>query len=189
MEDKLFDIWQRRDGHFETWLEDKVIKVLSDYGVGASKLTSAKGKIFGGGYEVYIVAFFIGLYSNQKLELTGDIKKFGQPIQYWGHLESRMGRKSYYKIVDYIFAALVAKCDIDFIALEKGEIEPTKVANDLIEVMDQYANYGFYQIYERLRQNSYYFARNSSFLDWIQELVNPNQDNNSSVGSEDCDPL
>ena len=47
------------------------------------------------------------------------------------------------------------ECDIDFIALEKGEIEPSKVANDLINAMDQYANYGFYQIYERLRQNTY----------------------------------
>lgn len=33
------------------------MRAISDYGVGASENTSARGKVFGSGYEPYIMAF------------------------------------------------------------------------------------------------------------------------------------
>ena len=59
-DDKLIDIWGRRTPKFEKKYEHSVMRVISDYGVGASENTNAKGKILGAGYEPYIIAFFIG---------------------------------------------------------------------------------------------------------------------------------
>ena len=60
----LIDIWGRRNPRFEKKYEQSVLRVISDYGIGASENTSAKGKVLGAGYEPYIMAFFIGLYSS-----------------------------------------------------------------------------------------------------------------------------
>ena len=60
-DEKLIDIWGRRTPKFEKKYEQSVMRVISDYGIGASENTGAKGKILGAGYEPYIMAFFIGL--------------------------------------------------------------------------------------------------------------------------------
>jgi hypothetical protein len=64
--DRLFDIWARRNPNFETHFEASLFREYADYGIGASEYTAAKGKAFGAGYELYIYAFFLGLYANQK---------------------------------------------------------------------------------------------------------------------------
>lgn len=43
-DEKLIDIWGRRNPRFEKKYEQSVLRVISDYGVGASENTSAKGK-------------------------------------------------------------------------------------------------------------------------------------------------
>ena len=68
--EKLIDIWGRRTPKFEKKYEQTVMRVISDYGVGASENTGAKGKVLGAGYEPYIMAFFIGLYAGKKLPLS-----------------------------------------------------------------------------------------------------------------------
>lgn len=55
--EKLIDIWGRRNPKFEIKYEKTVMRAISDYGVGASENTSARGKVFGSGYEPYIMAF------------------------------------------------------------------------------------------------------------------------------------
>lgn len=69
-DEKLIDIWGRRNPRFEKKYEQSVLRIVSDYGVGSSENTVAKGKILGAGYEAYIMAFFIGLYSDRKLPLS-----------------------------------------------------------------------------------------------------------------------
>lgn len=49
--EKLIDIWGRRNPKFEKKYEKTVMRAISDYGVGASENTSARGKVFGSGYE------------------------------------------------------------------------------------------------------------------------------------------
>ena len=71
-DEKLIDIWGRKTPKFEKKYEKSVMRVISDYGIGASENTGAKGKILGAGYEPYIMAFFIGLYSDKKLPLSDD---------------------------------------------------------------------------------------------------------------------
>ena len=148
--------------------EDSIIKNFCDYGRGATSLREDRGKIFGGGYEIFIVAFFIGLYYNQKRPLIEDTQKrktFGQPIQYWGNLDSVKGRKAYPKLREFIFTALIARTDINFIALEKGEMTTRKDVDMLMQTIEEYANWGFHFMKDKLIDDSNYFFRETAFLE------------------------
>ena len=173
-DDKLLDIWARRNPKFEKKFEQSVMRVISDYGIGASEHANAKGKVLGAGYEPYIMAFFIGLYSNKRLPLSDDsdeTKVLGQPIQYWGNLDSKKFRKAYSKLRTYIFVALVAKTDIDWIALDKGDIKVSSVAASLLETMEEYANYGFTVLEDKLKEDKGFFFSHRSFLDIFLHLT------------------
>lgn len=173
-DEKLIDIWGRRNPRFEKKYEQSVLRVISDYGIGASENTGVKGKVLGAGYEPYIMAFFIGLYADKRLSLstnTDDLKGLGQPLQYWGNLDSKKNRKAYSGLRSYIFIALVAKTDIDWIALDKGDIKVASVITSLIETMEEYANYGFSVMEEKLKEDSGYFFSNRSFLDIFLQLT------------------
>lgn len=172
--EKLIDIWGRRNPRFEKHFEQSVIRVLADYGIGASENTGVKGKILGAGYEPYIMAFFIGLYSNKRLPLAEDpdeVKGLGQPLQYWGNLDSKKNRKAYPNLRSYIFIALVAKTNVDWIALDKGDIDPSIVVTALVKTMEEYANYGFSVMEEKLREDKGYFFSNRAFLDLFLQLT------------------
>ena len=113
------------------------------------------------------MAFFIGLYSKKKKPLGEyvDLKDCGQPIQYWGNLDSVKGRKAYPKLREHIFTALVARTDIDFIALEKGEITTNKAVSMLMQTMEEYANWGFHFMEDKLTDDPNYFYRETAFLE------------------------
>lgn len=164
--EKLYDKWAARNPQWETKYED-MIKTYCDYSKGETSLREARGKLFGAGYELFIMAFFIGLYSNQRRPLSEDATKrkaFGHPIENWGNIEKRLGRAPYPKIRDYIFAALVARTDIDFIALDKGEITLRKAVDMLIQTMEEYANWGFHFIKEKEEDIPNYFYKEDAFL-------------------------
>ena len=174
----LYDIWARRNPKWETRFEESLLRTYTDYGIGASEHTEAKGKTLGSGYELYIYAFFLGLYADEKRPLANEAKDFGHPIQFWGNVGNKKGRKDYSKIREYIFTALIAKTDkLDLIALEKGEITEKNAVDLLIDTMEQYANGGFYLMNEKLDTklggNPNYFYRNRGFLDMILDLVKP----------------
>ena len=173
-DDKLLEVWARKNPKFEKKFEQSVMRVISDYGIGASENANAKGKVLGAGYEPYIMAFFIGLYSNRRLPLstdTDDTKVLGQPIQYWGNLDSKKFRKAYSKLRTYIFVALVAKTEIDWIALDKGDIKVASVATSLLETMEEYANYGFTVLEDKLKEDKGFFFSHRSFLDIFLQLT------------------
>ena len=177
-DEKLIDKWGRRNPRFEKQYEQSVMRVISDYGIGASGNTGAKGKILGAGYEPYIMAFFIGLYANKRIPLSEDsdeVKGLGQPLQYWGNLDSKKFRKAYPNLRSYIFIALVAKTDIDWIALDKGTIDANTVVSALIKTMEEYANYGFSVMQEKLREDKGYFFSNRAFLDIFLQLTDKSQ--------------
>lgn len=170
--ENLYDVWAKRNPKWETRFEEKLLRLYTDYGVGASELTSAKGKALGAGYELYIYAFFIGLYANRKKELDPDTKTFGQPPQFWGNLDSKKYRKAYPKLREYIFIALLARTsELDLISLEKGDITESQAVDMLKDTMEQYANYGFHAIEEKMKDNPSYFYKTSGFLDLILDLV------------------
>lgn len=60
--EKLYDLWARRTPRWEIRYEQSIIRQFCEYGKGATTMRDDRGKIFGAGYEIFIVAFFIGLY-------------------------------------------------------------------------------------------------------------------------------
>ena len=174
MAEKLYDVWARRNPNWEKRYEESIIKNFSDYGnCFTNEYVVFSGilllfKLFGAGYEIFIIAFFIGLYYDQRRKLIDDstkIKSLGQPIQYWGNIDSVKGRKAYPKLREFIFTALVAKTDFDFIALDKGLVTPRKAVDALMQTMEEYANWGFHFMEDKLIDNPNYFYRETAFLE------------------------
>lgn len=189
-DEKIIDVWGRRNPKFEKHYEQSVIRVLADYGIGASEHTDAKGKIFGAGYEPYIMAFFIGLYANKRIPLPEDsdeVKGLGQPLDKWGNLDSKKFRKAYPKLREYIFISLVAKTKIDWIALDKGEIKVADVVTQLIKTMEEYANYGFSIMEDKLEADKGYFFSKRAFLDIFMELID--KDRTDDGEDDEVEPL
>lgn len=185
-DEKLIDIWGRKDAYFETKYEQSVLRVLSDYGIGASENTTAKGKILGSGYEVYIMAFFIGLYAGKKLPLSDENKKLGQPINKWGNLDSKKYRKAYSGLRSYLFIALVAQTEIDWTAVDKGDVKVESAVSALVTTMEEYANYGFSVMEEKLKDDPAYFFSNRAFLDIFLQLTDKHSviDENNDIPEE-----
>lgn len=131
------------------------------------------------------MAFFIGLYSNKRLPLSKDsgIKDLGQPIQYWGNIESRKGRKAYPRLREYMFIALVSKTpEIDWLELEKGNRTLNETVNLLMSTMEEYINYGLSVMEEKIQEDETYFYNNSAFLDIFRRLTAP--ENIEGLGSD-----
>ena len=63
-----------------------------------------------------------------------------------------------------MFAALIARTDIDFLALDKGELTSRKVVDQLMDKMEQYANFGFTYIAEKMEDDPNYFFKETAFL-------------------------
>lgn len=188
--EKLFELWAKRNPNFEKRYEENIIKQYTDYGKGSSSFQESRGKIYGAGYEIYIISFFIGLYHNRRKPLNEDsskIKGFGQAIQYWGVRENRGLRKQYSEIQKYIFAALVARSDVDFIALDQDKINARKAVDILITTMEEYANFGFDYIEDKMLDNPECFFKNSAFLDIFLSIDSEEISNNTDTEVEPLD--
>lgn len=165
--ESLFEAFSKRNPEWEIKYQNTIMDVFAEYGKGSTQYQEIRGKLFGAGYEMFIIAFFIGLYADKKKALIADKSKrktCGQPIMYWGNVESRNLRIGYGRIREYIFAALVARTDVDFIAFDKGELKIGKVVDMLINTMEEYANFGFSFIQEKLEDNPNYFYNDTAFV-------------------------
>jgi hypothetical protein len=120
------------------------------------------GKIFATQYELYIYAFFIGLYSNEQQE-SNKTNNFGHKISEWGKKNRRSGRESFIEIQDFMFIALIAKSEIDFIELERSsdDNQIKKAVSSLIDLMESYTNGGLQLIKDKLESNENYFISTS----------------------------
>ena len=133
------------------------------------------------------MAFFIGLYSNKKIPFDqyADIKDLGQPIQFWGNLDSKKGQRAYPRLKEYIFVALVARTpEIDWIALDKGKWTINETVALLMSTMEEYINYGLAIIADKLKEDESYFYNKNSFIDIFKELTHPKVESEKIV-SED----
>ena len=185
-----FESWGKKNPSYEKHFEESLIKPLTDFGKGTNEASDAKGKVLGAGYEALIMAFFIGLYSNKRLPLSKDagIKDLGQPIQYWGNIESRKGRKAYPKLREYMFIALVSKTpEIDWLELEKGNRTINETVNLLMSTMEEYINYGLSVMEEKIKADETYFYNNSAFLDIFRQLTAP-EDAEAPAAESDNEP-
>lgn len=184
--ESLFDAWSKKNPEWEKKYTEILMEPFTDYGRGTSQYTVSRGKIFGAGYEMYIIGFFIGLYFDKTRKLPDDKSKrkdFGHPIMFWGSQEGKLklGRTSYKKIQEYMFAALVAKTDIDFISLEKGEMSVNDAANSLKNKMEEYANYGFHYLEEMLENDPNSLFKDSAFLKIFTSFISEDIKENDEV--------
>ena len=184
--DSLFDAWSKKNPEWEKKYAELLMEPFTDYGRGTSQYTVSRGKIFGAGYEMFIIGFFIGLYFDKTRKLPDDKSKrkdFGHPIMFWGSQEGKLklGRTSYKKIQEYMFAALVAKTDIDFISLEKGDITVNDAANSLKNKMEEYANYGFHYLEDMLENDPNILFKESAFLKIFTSFISDDNKENDDV--------
>ena len=194
--ESLFDAWGKKNPEWEKKYAELLMEPFTDYGRGTSQYTVSRGKIFGAGYEMFIIGFFIGLYFNKTKKLPDDKSKrkdFGHPIMFWGSQEGKLklGRTSYKKIQEYMFAALIAKTDIDFISLEKGEVSVNDIANSLKKKMEEYANYGFHYLAEMLENDPNSLFKDSAFLKIFTSFISENNNDEEEIEKfdEDIEPF
>lgn len=190
--ESLFDAWGKKNPEWEKKYAELLMEPFTDYGRGTSQYTESRGKIFGAGYEMFIIGFFIGLYFDKTKKLPDDKSKrkdFGHPIMFWGSQEGKLklGRTSYKKIQDYMFAALIAKTDIDFISLEKGEVSVNDAANSLKKKMEEYANYGFHYLEEMLENDPNSLFKDSAFLKIFTSFIRENNNDEDEIEKFDED--
>lgn len=166
--ENLFDKWKTKIPKYSIDFKENLFKSISGQGVEGEKKLSL-GKHFSTNYELYIFAFFLGLYNNEFSPIPEGTKKvdFSHAIQFWGSKTTISVRKDFTILQKYIFAALVSKTDIDFIALDKGEVTEESVIKDLISTMEAYTNGGLILIKEKLEDNPTYFLNPTAFLDMI----------------------
>lgn len=143
----LYETWlDRIDSYYEERYYEPVVEALCQYHGGSVDGRDGKGKIFNAGYEVFIFAFFVGLYYGERTPLEGPKRKFRMEMKTWGHKSTETGRKDFTILQKYIFAALIAKSNIDLLAVDKGELSYDDACKILMTTLNEYANTGFQQI-------------------------------------------
>lgn len=173
--ENLFDIWKTRIPKYSEVHKD-LFRTIAQLG-GANPVQIVNlGKHFATHYELYIYAFFLGLYNDEYNPILDSEKKvdFSHNIQHWGSKTTISARRDFTNLQENIFIALIAKTDIDLIALEKGELDKDDAVKSLIKTMESYTNGGLILIKEKLEENSNYFLQPTSFLNLILESASKN---------------
>jgi len=161
--DSLFDEWKTSIPKYSVKFKGLFSSLANKYTASSEKVVSL-GKHFELQYELYTYAFFLGLYSNIRIGF-GEVEKktdFSNPIQTWG--SKKTTREDYTYIREYMFMAVVAKSDVDFLSLDKGEVESKVVVNQLITVLEEYVYGGLTIISEKIEDGINPFLTNDSFL-------------------------
>ena len=174
--DSIFNKWRTRVPQYRN-MYHPLFEFLARKGGGSEEGREDQGKSFSNYYELYIYAFFLGLYNDEKIPIEDDQPKikFGQPIQYWGNMKA-IGRKNYSGIQEYIFSGLIANSDIDLLKLENAdEQEIEKSVRNLIIDMEEYTNGGFNLLQEKYDNNKAFFYNKEVFVD----MILPNQNRKS----------
>lgn len=171
--ENLFDRWKTKIPKYDEQFRETLFDAISKKYGGSEKQKIDLGKNFSSNYELYIYAFFLGLYNNEFSPIPPSSKKvdFSHAIQHWGSKANRLDRKDFTALQEYMFAALVANTEIDLMALEKGDISEDDVCKELVVTMESYTNGGLTLIKEKLDSNPNHFLQPTSFLNLI--LGNP----------------
>ena len=138
--------------------------------IGTETKKNNLGKHFTNNYELYIYAFFLGLYSefHEPIPEGSKKKNFSYLIEGWGKTRDAR-RNDFSELQNYIFMAVVAKTDLNFIDLEKGNIDVREIRRQLQATLESYTNGGLIYISEKIEDNTNSFLDPSSFLREIKE--------------------
>jgi len=174
----LFDKWKTRIPKYSEVHKDLFNSLSQKFGAEGEKKINL-GKHFSTNYELYTYAFFLGIYNNELAPIPDGEKKidFSHHIQHWGSKTTISTRKDFTNLQENMFIALLAKTQVDLIALEKGELSEDEAVKMLIKTMESYTNGGLILIKEKMEENSNYFLQPTSFLDMILEVKKENKYN------------
>ena len=166
--ENLFDKWKTKIPKYSEVHKDLFNSLSQKFGAEGEKKINL-GKHFSTNYELYMYAFFLGLYNEEFAPIPDTEKKidFSHPIQHWGSKTTISTRNDFTNLQENIFLSLIAKTNVDFIALEKAEIKEDEVVKALIQTMESYTNGGLILIKEKIEENS--LGSLQSFL--LSELV------------------
>ncbi len=172
--ESLFDKWSLKVPKYHKAFRGPLFEGISQKGGGSEKSRVDLGKHFGSNYELYIYAFFLGLYSNEFVPLGDKDPKddFGHPIQFWGSKAGKLDRRDFSTIQEYLFISLVAKSNLDLLSLERGEITIDQAVGILMYTMEAYANGGLTLIKEAHEDNSRGFIQPTFFLNLLRKRQN-----------------
>lgn len=164
----LFEKWKTKIPKYSVVHKDLFDSLSQKFGAEGEKKINL-GKHFSTNYELYIYAFFLGLYNDEYSPIPDNEKKtdFSHHIQHWGSKTTISARKDFTNLQENIFIALIAKTDINLIDLEKGEIDEDKAIKLILKSMESYTNGGLILIKEKLEENPNYFLQPTSFLNMI----------------------
>lgn len=138
---------------------------------GSEETKIEDAKSFSTIYELYTYAFFLGLYADEKflIEKDEETETFIE-FDSFAKTGSRLGRKDIRDLRDIIFAALIAKSDINLLELENyEEIEVTRFITDLKNDFEGYANYGLLLIKEKYEEDKGFFLDRYAFFNILSE--------------------
>ena len=167
--ENLFDKWKTKIPKYSEIHKDLFTSFSQKFGAEGEKKVNL-GKHFSTNYELYMYAFFLGLYNDEFAPIPEGEKKidFSHHIQAWGSKSSSI-RKDFTNLQENMFIALVAKTNLDIVALEKDEMEEDDAVKLLIKTMESYTNGGLILIKEKIEDNPNFFLQPTSFLDMILE--------------------
>lgn len=141
----------------------------------------ARGLVFSSYYELYMYAFFLGLYYGPSHhEECGDkMTDFGHPIEHWGRKGGKLLRTDYSEIKHYLFAGSVIHAKVDFIELDKGGLSIDDAATAILRATEAITNSGLLYLRSKLVDKESFGAKPLDFVSLIMEAP---VSNNSSVG-------
>jgi hypothetical protein len=182
--ESLFDKWKTKIPKYSEVHKDLFDSLSQKYGAEGEKKVNL-GKHFSTNYELYIYAFFLGLYAKEKTPIPFGEKKidFSHHIQYWGNKNTTTYRKDFSALQEYMYMALIAKTEVDILSLDKDEVSEDEIVKELINTMESFTNGGLNLIRDKIEVNSNHFLNPTSFLDMIlknnlAEDYNQNTENN-----------
>jgi hypothetical protein len=140
----------------------------------------ARGLVFSSYYELYIYAFFLGLYYGPSHhEESGDkMTDFGHPIEHWGKKGSKLLRTDYSEIKHYLFAGSVMHAKVDFIELDKGGLSIDDAATAILRATEAITNSGLLYLRSKLVDKESFGAKP---LDFVRLIMEAPVSSNSSV--------
>lgn len=168
--DKLFNEWKKSTPKYDKNLQH-LFDNLTRKGGGAESDREDKGRIFSNNYELYMYAFFLGLYNEEYIELPEDaeLKDFSHAIQHWGSTKSAL-RNDFTNLQEYMFMAVIAKTeDIedDLLELDKGKKTVEAIKKRLHSTMQNYTNGGLLLLEKNMQEENLDITIGTSMLDLI----------------------
>lgn len=164
----LYDEWRKSKAlKFESIFYEPIVEAFCQWQSSKDK-GEQKGRVFNAGYEVFVYAFFVGLYRNERRPLAGQTKSFSMEVFRLGDVsEKGTDRKKYTAIQRYIFAALIAKSNIDLVAYDEEKLDTDETVAVLMQTFSEYANAGFYAINEKMNEQEDYFLNSENVLEFV----------------------